>query len=246
MTRPGSTEALILWVGAVGLALGALAFAAVWRGESDYQRRRFARRATIVPAVAALAYATTGIGAGTVTVRPGPLYWARYADWLVTLPLLVVLLATLAGADRSTVRTLVVLAVAMVGAWLAGAITPRTAASVAFWAVGSGLLLVLVFLLVRRLDGRGTRRRDDVTETVATLRGLLIALVTAYPVVWIVGPASTLGVVDATATTAAYMVLDLLAKVGFPYLLVRNRHVLGGGVGAPADDDRPAEGYSPR
>lgn len=261
MVRPGPAETLILWVGTVGLALASLAFAAVWRGETDRRPRRFVRLATLVPAVAAVAYATTATGVGIATVRPGgspvPLYWARYADWLVTLPLLVFLLTTLAAADRSTVRTLVAIAVAMVGTWLAGAVAPRTRPSIGFWALGSVLLLVLASVLVRRLDPPSTdqsagRHADDVAETVATLRTLLIALVTAYPVVWIFGPASTLAIVD--PTTAAYMVLDLLAKAGFPYLLIRNRHVLDGGVGGPADhgespdDDgrRPEDGYSPR
>lgn len=256
MVQLGSAETLILWVGGVGLALTSLAFAAVWRGETDRRPRRFVRLATLVPAVAALAYAATATGVGIATVRPGgspvPLYWARYADWLVTLPLLVFLLATLAAANRSTVRTLVAIAVATVGAWLAGAVAPQTRPSIGFWALGSVLLLVLAFLLVRRLDPPVADRpegpdSDDVAETVATLRTLLVALLTAYPVIWIFGPASTLGLVDSTTTTAAYMVLDLLAKAGFPYLLVRNRHVLDGGVGGPADHGgRPDDGYSPR
>lgn len=249
---PAPAETLLLRVGALGMALATLGFAAVRRGETDRPTRRFLLGATVVPAVTAAAYAATAAGAGIATVRVGgspvPLYWARYVGWLLATPLLVGLLAALAGVDPSTVRTLAALAALTVGARLAGAATPRTAASVGLWAVGSAFLLALAFLLVRRLEAAAARRPDDVDATLVTLAILLVALLTGYPVVWIFGPASTLAVVDATAATAAYAVVDLLATVGFPYLLVRNRHLLVDGGGRPvAGEGNPAaDGYSPR
>jgi bacteriorhodopsin len=58
------------------------------------------------------------------------------------------------------------------------------------------------------------------------LRNLTIALWLLSPVVWILGTEGTIGVIPLYWETAAFMVLDLSAKVGFGFLLLRSRSVL--------------------
>jgi bacteriorhodopsin len=56
----------------------------------------------------------------------------------------------------------------------------------------------------------------------------VIVLWTAYPIVWIFGTESTIGLLPLGVETAAFAVLDLAAKVGFGFVLLRSHDVLGG------------------
>jgi len=55
---------------------------------------------------------------------------------------------------------------------------------------------------------------------------MLIVLWLAYPVVWILGTEGTIEFIPLYVETAAFMVLDLTAKVGFGYVLLRSHNVL--------------------
>jgi bacteriorhodopsin len=95
------------------MALGTLYF--VWQGRSvtDPRHRKYYVITTFVPAVAAASYfaMVTGFGVTTVDVAASMgetrIYWARYVDWLITTPLLLIDLCLLAGADRDTIYTVV-------------------------------------------------------------------------------------------------------------------------------------------
>jgi bacteriorhodopsin len=62
----------------------------------------------------------------------------------------------------------------------------------------------------------------------------------AYPVVWILGTEGTLGILPLYYETAAFMVLDLVAKVGFGFVLLRSHSVLDQ-VGQPNPAATPAD-----
>jgi bacteriorhodopsin len=55
---------------------------------------------------------------------------------------------------------------------------------------------------------------------------MLIVLWLAYPVVWILGTEGTIGIIPLYWETAAFMVLDLTAKVGFGFVLLRSHSIL--------------------
>jgi bacteriorhodopsin len=66
-----------------------------------------------------------GLGLTEITLSTGrvvDLYWARYADWLFTTPLLLLDLALLADVDRPTIGALVGVDVLMIVTGFAGAV----------------------------------------------------------------------------------------------------------------------------
>jgi len=127
---PGS-ESIWLWIGTIGMTLGMLYFIARGWGVTDKEQQRFYVLTIFIPATAAVSYfaMATGFGLTEIDVAGETLsiYWARYADWLITTPLLLIDLALLAQASRNTIYTLVGLDVLMIVTGLIGALAQTPA-----------------------------------------------------------------------------------------------------------------------
>jgi len=239
MAQPG-TEGVFLWIGTAGMLLGMLYFIAKGWGEDDSRMQEFYIITTFIPAIAFVSYLSMALGYGVVEIpnHEDAIYWARYADWLFTTPLLLVDLALLAGAGRNTIATLVGLDIAMIITGLVGAMNGEAAAGLSveairliWWGVSTGFFLVLLYFLLGTLSDIADDAPQEVRELFGTLRNLTVVLWAAYPVVWIVG-SEGLGLVGLYPETAAFMVLDLSAKVGFGIILLRSRQTLQSAVGA--------------
>ena len=213
------------------MVLGTLAFIARGWSVKDPEQQRFYIITIFITAIASAAYFSmaTGFGLTEVTVAGETLdiYWARYADWLFTTPLLLLDLALLAGADRNTIYTLIGLDVFMIGTGLVGALVVSSAAiRIAWWGISTAALVFLLYFLVKALSEAADRQTAEVRSLTTTLRNMLIVLWIAYPIVWIVGTEGTIGILPLYWETAAFMVLDLTAKVGFGLVLLRSHSVL--------------------
>jgi len=228
------------------MLLGMLYFIARGWGETDRRRQEFYIVTIFITAIAFVNYLAMALGFGLTTIQLGgeavPIYWARYTDWLFTTPLLLLDLALLAGASRNTIYSLVGLDVLMIGT---GAIaTLSTSAAflgpvgnrLIWWGVSTGLLLVLLYFLYGELADEARKLSADAQSTFNTLRNLIVFVWLVYPVWWILGTEG-LGVVSLNIETAGFMVLDLVAKVGFGIILLSSREVLdaaGAAVGSAA------------
>jgi bacteriorhodopsin len=221
------------------MALGTLAFIGMGWNEDDPEKQEYYIITILIPAIAFCAYLSmaTGFGLTELSVpwasEPLDIYWARYADWLFTTPLLLLDLALIAGADRNTISTLVGLDAAMIVTGLVGAlVTSSQAMRIVWWGISTGFFLVLLYFLVSRLSAQAATQPGDVGSLFSTLRNVVILLWTAYPIVWIVGTEG-LGLIGLYPETAAFMVLDVTAKVGFGFLLLRSRSVLDQATSSP-------------
>ncbi|WP_255191234.1 bacteriorhodopsin [Natronobeatus ordinarius] len=223
-------ESLWLWIGTIGMTLGTLYFVGRGRGIRDPKMQQFYIITIFITTIAATMYfaMATGFGVTEVTVGDEALtiYWARYADWIFTTPLLLLDLALLAGADRNTIGTLIGLDVLMIGTGTIAAFAATPATRIAWWGISTGFLLALLYVLVGTLSERAQTQSPEVRSLFGRLRNLLIALWLLYPVVWILGTEGTFGILPLYWETAAFMALDLTAKVGFGLLLLRSHAVL--------------------
>jgi len=243
MAQPGS-EGIWLWIGTLGMLLGMLYFIARGWGETDRRRQEFYIVTIFITAIAFVNYLAMALGFGLTTVTIGgeelPIYWARYTDWLFTTPLLLVDLGLLVGATRNQLASLVGLDVLMIGT---GAIaTLSTSAAVlsaggtrlVWWGVSTGFLLVLLYMLYGSLDEKASQLSGSAASTFSTLRTLVVVVWLVYPVWWILGTEG-LQIVSLNVETAGFMVLDLVAKVGFGFILLSSREVLDAAGSATAE-----------
>ncbi|MFB6252553.1 MAG: bacteriorhodopsin [Halobellus sp.] len=247
MPQPGS-EGIWLWIGTLGMFLGMLYFIARGWGETNERRQEFYIVTIFITAIAFVNYLSMALGFGLTTVTVGgenlPIYWARYTDWFFTTPLLLIDLGLLAGANRNELASLVGLDMLMIGtgalATLSGGagVLSGGARRIIWWGVSTGFLLVLLYMLYGSLGDKASQLSGDAASTFSTLRTLIVVVWLVYPVWWIVGTEG-LGVISLNIETAGFMVLDLVAKVGFGIILLSSREVLdaaGSAAGAEAAD----------
>jgi len=215
--------------------LGMLYFIARGWGEEDRRRQEFYIVTVFITAIAFANYLAMALGFGLTTIEVGgeelPIYWARYTDWLITTPLLLIDLGLLAGANRNQLATLVGLDVLMI---VTGAVATLTTEGVLFdatgdriiwWAVSSAFLVVLLYFLFGTLTKRANRLPGPAQTTFNRLRNLILVAWVLYPIWWLVGTEGV-GIISLPVETAGFMVLDLTAKVGFGLILLSSREVL--------------------
>jgi bacteriorhodopsin len=240
------------------MLLGTFYFVFRGWGVEDEKRQEFYIVTIMITTIAFVNYLAMALGFGVVELTVGedqiPIYWARYTDWLFTTPLLLIDLALLAGATRNQIGALVGLDVLMIGTGAIATLTTGVAdpevgealfilgveaERLVWWGVSTGLLVVLLAFLFGTLTEQAQAIGSDVGDKFKLLRNIIVAVWLIYPVWWLVGTEG-LDVVSLNIETAGFMVLDLVAKVGFGILLLSSRQVLdkvSASTGEPATAD---------
>jgi bacteriorhodopsin len=227
------------------MLLGMLYFIAQGRNVQDERRQEFFIVTIFITAIAFVNYLAMALGFGLTTIQLGgeevPIYWARYTDWFFTTPLLLVDLGLLARANRNQLGTLVGLDMLMIAT---GAVATLTAGTGVFgegtrrliwWGVSTGFLVVLLYFLFGTLSKQASEISAEAQATFNRLRNLIVVVWAVYPVWWLVGTEG-LGAIGLGVETAGFMVLDLVAKVGFGIILLSSRKAIDDA--AAARDER--------
>ncbi|WP_299036115.1 bacteriorhodopsin [uncultured Pseudokineococcus sp.] len=205
-----------LWSYVGVMALGAVVFGVWARNPLGVPRVEYVVAAAI-PVWSGTWYAVMALGGGQTEVAGQTTYWARYVDWVVTTPLLLVALAltathALPRFPRRLVAALVAADVVMITAGaladLAEAAAWRYALHGLGW-LGLVAVLALVWGPLRRLAEQQPPAMAAAFRRVALLLSLLWL---GYPLVWLLGP-SGLGLVGQTTDTALFVLLPAVSKV---------------------------------
>ncbi len=178
--------------------------------------------AITIPVWSGLAYLAMAFGYGDVEVAGQTTYWARYADWIVTTPLLLAALwmtATTRTKKAPHVATLVALIAADVVMILCGLVGDLSVGPARFVYYGIGVAaLALIFWIVWGPLRRVAEGQDaEVGRTFRIVAAYLGVFWIGYPLTWILGP-SGLGVVGQPVDTALFVLLPVFSKVGFSIL----------------------------
>jgi bacteriorhodopsin len=237
-------EAIWLALGTVLMLLGMIYFIARGWGVTDPKQQEFYIITILIPGIAAASYLSMFFGFGLTEVEVAgrgvlDIYWARYADWLFTTPLLLLDLALLAKASRTEISALIILDGFMIVTGLVGALSKQMTFRYVWWFISTIAMILVLYFLYSVLTARVQEMDDDVKGTFTTLRNLVLVLWTLYPILWIVGTEGA-GVVSLYVETLGFMVLDVLAKVGFGFILLRSRAILGD-TEAPEPSAEPAD-----
>ena len=150
----------------------------------------------------------------------------RYADWLLTVPLLVAELVVVAGlakdAARKVTPRLVVAALLMVATGYPGETAAAGSSARLVWGIVSSIfMLYVLYELFAGEVGKALKAQSgDVGSRLSNLRYLLLFTWGVYPIAYILGDseswlAKTLGLSTTDATTTiqvGYTIADVLAK----------------------------------
>ena len=178
--------------------------------------------ALFIPVWSGLVYTAMALGYGQ-EVAPGIrldaqiAYWARYCDWIVTTPLLLLALALTGMAtipkNFTLIGALMATDVVMI---LCGLIADLTGgvASVVFYIAGCVAFAVILWLIWGPVRAVSRNQDARVAKAYDKVAAFLTVLWVGYPTIWLLGP-SGLAVFGRTVDTALFVLLPIVSKVGF-------------------------------
>jgi bacteriorhodopsin len=202
----------LLWLGAAGFGLGAALVAWLARG-AEGRARTLGVVATFVPLSMGTWYLLLATG---FALRAGDrlVYWGRYADGVTNVPLIVLLLALLAGADRTTTATGMAVGGYSMAATLLATVTTGTAKLV-WLGVATASFLALLWLLLGPFGRAAAALTLPTTDLFARTRLLVVGLFACYPVLWALGEPG-FALAPGEWLVPARLLLDGALKIGVP------------------------------
>jgi len=148
----------------------------------------------------------------------------RYADWFLTVPLLLVELVQVLrlpkGEGPPLLTKLAVAAALMIGLGYPGEVSSDTTTRWFFWACSMVPFVYILFVLYTQLTKSLTTQPQAVRGLVGAARFVLLATWSFYPIAYaaitVTGTTSPLGQV---ALQIGYSIADITAKVGYGLLI---------------------------
>ncbi|KAF2755413.1 family A G protein-coupled receptor-like protein [Pseudovirgaria hyperparasitica] len=216
-----------LWVVFVIMLIASAVFAGMsWT--VPLNKRLYHVITTLITIIAALSYFAMASGHGVaihhIKVRvehehapdtfkyiDRQVFWARYVDWSLTTPLLLLDLAFLAGLSGGHILMTVVADLIMILTGLFAAFGAEdTPQKWGWYTIACIAYLVIIWHLVVNGRALAAARGGAVGKFYSSIAGFTILIWTAYPIVW--GIADGARNVSVDGEIIAYAVLDVLAK----------------------------------
>jgi len=232
--KVGETGTKTLWVVFVLMFISTLAFYYL-AFRVPVQKRLFHVITALITTFASISYFAMATGDGNsfahIVVKEAhkhtpdtvehifrQVFWARYVDWALTTPLLLLDLAFLAGMNGANITVTIVADLIMVLLGLFAAFGRTDGQKWGYYAIACIAYLVIVYQLV--VPGRRAvaAKSNSTAKLFASIGGFTLILWTLYPVVWGIGDGARKWSVD--AEIIAYAVLDVLAKPVFGFWLL--------------------------
>lgn len=146
----------------------------------------------------------------------------RYADWLLTVPLLMVeLVAVLALAKphaSGLLKRLVIAAALMIALGYPGEAAIRTGSSGAVWAWFAASMIPFLYIvatLFGALKKAAETQPPQVQSLLRLARGVVLVTWSFYPLAYVLGALGASSGAGETAIQVGYTIADITAKAGF-------------------------------
>ncbi|WP_345239215.1 bacteriorhodopsin [Pontibacillus salipaludis] len=177
--------------------------------------------AITIPAWSGVAYLSIALGQGLLEEAEKTIYFARYLDWVITTPLLLLALGLTAMIEhkKKNIALLFSLVVADVFMILTGLIADFSDGAVKYiWYVLGVLALCLILYIIwyplkRMADHTG----EELSRHYKRIALYLTVFWVLYPTAWILG-SSGLDVTQETMEILAFIILPIFSKIGFSIL----------------------------
>lgn len=219
---PYASERQWFWVGTVALALGAFAMIARSRGKPRDAEPHHVYH-ILVCLTAAVFYTFMGLDQLRVEIpeQARHVYLARYIDWSITTPLLLLGLCTTALGElrrrAALVVGILVADVAIMGTGLGAALSHVPGSKITWYLVSCAFQLAVYALVWGPLRSAATAQRSPRVAAVFTRNAVVLSgLWLLYPLVWLGAPEG-FRLYDAATEAVIFLVLDVLAKVVYGF-----------------------------
>ncbi len=177
--------------------------------------------AMVITGWSGVAYLSIALGQGLLERPDKTIYFARYLDWVVSTPLLLVSLALTAmfyekKINKTLIGALIAADVFMILTGLIADFSPDSLKYI-WYLLGLVALVIILFIVwvpLKKLADSANEKLSDHYKRVAIY---LTAFWVLYPTAWVLG-ASGIGITQGTIDTLAFIILPIFSKVGFGVL----------------------------
>jgi len=173
---------------------------------------------TFVTGISSIAYFSMASGGGWV-IAPDcrQLFIARYIDWIITTPLLIICLGLVSGVDKWDIMALCLSDVLMVASLAAGALTVGNVKWV-WWFFAICWLLHIIFSLGKSWAEAAKAKGGESSSVYSKLAGIIVITWFLYPIVWVF--AEGFGNFSVTFEVLIFAILDVISKAIFGLILM--------------------------
>lgn len=210
---------LFHWLYVASMAIGATYFA--WLRSKPCGVPQYEYLVAIfIPIWSGLAYMAMALDQGKLEVAGQVTHYARYLDWIITTPLLLLALSWTAmqfiPKNKTLIASLMATDVIMI---LSGLIADLSVGWVRYlwYSVGVVAFLFIMVGIWGPLRAKTRRQERSLSKLYNKLVTYFTVLWIGYPTVWILGP-SGLGLFNQTTDTLLFCILPFFSKVGFSFL----------------------------
>ncbi len=213
-------QASLHWLYVVAMAIGALHFWSLSRDPKGVPQYEYLV-AIFIPIWSGLAYMAMALGQGKVEAAGQITHYARYVDWIVTTPLLLLSLAwtamQLIKKDWTLIGFLISTQVVVITTGLIADLSEQDWVRYLWYICGVVAFLVVLWGIWVPLRAKAVSQGSELAALYHKLVIYFTVLWVCYPIAWIIGP-SGFGWVNQDIDTLLFCVLPFFSKVGFSFL----------------------------
>lgn len=214
------------WLYIAGMATGAIYFISLSRNPRGVPKYEYLI-ATFIPIWSGLAYLSMvlphgDLQQGKVLVAGQIAHYARYLDWIVTTPLLLLALSLtamhyLAKKDWTLIASLIATQVIVVVCGLIADLSTVPWVRYLWYINGVVAFLIVLWGIWNPLRAKTRSQGRQLSELFDKITTYFTVFWVGYPIVWIIGP-SGFGWINQTMDTFLFCLLPFFSKVGFSFL----------------------------
>lgn len=208
------------WLYVAGMTIGALHFWFLSRDPKGVPQSEYLV-AIFIPIWSGLAYMAMALGQGKVEVAGRIVHYARYIDWMVTTPLLLLTLAWTAmqfvKKDWTLIGFLMSTQIVVITTGLIADLSAQTWVRYLWYICGTVAFLIVLWGIWVPLQAKARGQGSELARLYQKLTTYFTVLWIGYPVVWIIGP-SGFGFINQDIDTLLFCILPFFSKVGFSFL----------------------------
>jgi bacteriorhodopsin len=221
-----STEIILHWLYVIVMFGSAIAFYILSNNPKGVPQYKYLIHIFVV-VWSGLAYSALALDQGYAIVNEQKVHYARYIDWVVSTPLLLLSL-TLTGkynlkVEGTLTGALLGSQVIMILTGLVAELSPENV-QYYWYAAGCIALVVVLYIFWGPLLEKARLQNEDIIRVYRYSAAYLTFQWIAYPVVWLIGQPG-LGWLSPTVSVALFIILPIISKAGFGFFnlfLLRN------------------------
>lgn len=207
-------------LGFISMTAGAIFFGYKASSASSERWRILLTLNFFIAVIASVLYLVILTGQGEGIFNDHNSYWVRYVTWILSTPLLLLVLSHLGRSRLSTIGGLIGANTLMLATGFLADIYPKPH-NITWYFISCGAYLGVAAILLSSYRAEAERNHPGKVGKDAFTRLLTVHLVlwTAYPIVWILADTGIDAIGDGVESML-YTILDVAAKVGFGLLSI--------------------------